>query len=71
MDEKTSCWQVGLTDEVIRTELVWVRLYRDAMERLQRMAVRESQGEGNAEIRINFTSWGKGSVSHYLQGFKN
>ena len=34
---------MGLTDEVIRTELVWVRLYRDAMERLQRMAARESQ----------------------------
>lgn len=43
MDEKFLCWQVGLTDEVIRTELVWVRLYRDAMERLQRMAARESQ----------------------------
>ncbi|CAK9051270.1 unnamed protein product [Durusdinium trenchii] len=30
--------KVGLTDEVVRSEKVWVRLYRDAMERLQRMA---------------------------------
>ena len=39
--------QVGLTDEVIRTELVWVRLYRDAMERLQRMAVARLGAFGN------------------------
>eukprot|EP00438_Fugacium_kawagutii_P010432 Skav220432 [mRNA] locus=scaffold639:855494:877512:+ [translate_table: standard] len=35
--------KVGLTDEVIRTELVWVRLYRDAMERIQRMAARREE----------------------------
>lgn len=40
--------KVGLTDEVIRTELVWVRLYRDAMERLQRMAARREDKKQEA-----------------------
>ena len=53
------CWQVGLTDEVIRTELVWVRLYRDAMERLQRMAARESQVKEMQKSGINSPVEGK------------
>lgn len=40
--------KVGLTDEVIRTELVWVRLYRDAMERLQRAAARREEKKQEA-----------------------
>eukprot|EP00435_Cladocopium_sp_Y103_P025233 s120_g6.t1 len=40
--------KVGLTDEVIRTELVWVRLYRDAMERLERAAARREEKKQEA-----------------------
>ena len=40
------CCQVGLTEEVVRSEVVWVRLYRDAMERLQRMAAGGPKEDG-------------------------